>query len=160
MIFISTPSPIYMSSILLGQVSLLMNLISTPSNFHNDPTELLLTAEEPVLILDLINKQRDFDPILWFNRRKVQHELIGWVSDHIRHSKVWPRAPRLGLAHHHPNTLVNCKCSDSLQMVVQASKQCSVGSNMSSYISWLGLIPTPSSPWQPWQLFQIKNSLK
>ena len=34
------------------------------------------------------------------------------------------------------------------------------GSNMSSYISWLGLIPTPSSPWQPWQLFQIKNNLK
>ena len=53
-----------MSSILLGQVSLLMNLISTPSHFHNDPPELLLTAEELVLILDLINKQRDFDPVL------------------------------------------------------------------------------------------------
>ena len=78
MIFISRPSPIYMRSILLGQVSLLMNLISTPSHFHNDPTELLLTAEEPVLILDLINKQRDLDPVLWFNQSTT---WVDWASE-------------------------------------------------------------------------------
>ena len=154
MIFISTPSPIYMSSILLGQVSLLMNLISTPSHFHNDPTTThcwrTCSHSWPY------QQTKRFWPCPMIQPTQST-TWVDWVSERSYKAQQGMTQGHLDLAL--PTTI------PTLWSIASADSGTSVktmqlgGSNMSSYISWLGLIPTPSSPWQPWQLFQIKNNL-